>query len=208
MRLAHSMLLALAFGLAATPRAQAQSSLKLNEFLAGPARDWDGSGAVSTRDDEWIEVVNTGSSPLDLSGYLLTDGDKLPRFAFAGSLASGAVRVVYGKESVDWERATGNPVFGLSLGNAGDSVMLWQVTGADTVLVDSYTYLSHEAASDRAVGRVPDGGTWALEDGLNAYSGTTPPTGTGCLPSPGTSSLCGVTPTLKASWGRVKTLYR
>src|SRR5205085_11965882 len=114
---------------------QAQSSLKLNEFLAGPARDWDGSGTLSTRDDEWIEVVNAGAAALDLSGYLLTDGDKLPRFAFGGTLAAGAARVVYGKESVDWERASGNPVFGLSLANTGDSVMLWQVVGADTVLV-------------------------------------------------------------------------
>jgi lamin tail-like protein len=208
MRKAHVLLLALALLALAAPPARAQSPLKLNEFLAGPARDWDGSGTLSTRDDEWIEVVNLGAAPLDLSGYLLTDGDKLPRFGFAGTLAPGAMRVVYGKDSVDWERATGNPVFGLSLANTGDSVMLWQVTGTDTLLVDSYTYLSHEAAADRAVGRVPDGGPWALEDGLDPYTGTTPPTGTGCLPSPGTPSLCGVTPTRNASWGQLKTIYR
>jgi hypothetical protein len=32
-----------------------------------------------------------------------------------------------------------HPVFGLSLGNTGDSVLLWKVTSADTTLVDSYT---------------------------------------------------------------------
>src|SRR5438876_4392845 len=129
MRLAHTPLLALGVLSLAAPPASAQSLLKLNEFVAGPARDWDGSGAISTRDDEWIEIVNTGGSPVDLTGYLLTDGDKLPRFAYAGSLAGNGVRVVYGKESVDWERASGNPVFGLSLANTGDSVMLWHVTG-------------------------------------------------------------------------------
>ena len=208
MRLAHTPLLALALVSLAAPPARAQSPVKLNEFVAGPARDWDGSGAISTRDDEWIEIVNTSGSPVDLAGYLLTDGDKLPRFAYAGSLAGNGMRVVYGKESVDWERASGNPVFGLSLANTGDSVMLWHVTGPDTVLVDSYTYVSHEAASDRAVGRIPDGGAWALEDGLNPYTGSAPPTGTGCAPSPGAPNLCGVTPTQAASWGRVKTLYR
>src|SRR5205814_6900732 len=70
MRLAHVLLLASFTLLALAPSARAQSPLKLNEFLAGPARDWDGSGALSTRDDEWIEVMNGGAAPLDLSGYL------------------------------------------------------------------------------------------------------------------------------------------
>jgi hypothetical protein len=190
------------------PAVHAQSSLRLNELLAGPARDWDGSGALSTRDDEWVEILNTGAGPVDLTGYLITDGDLLPRFAFTGSLAPGAVRVVYGKESYDWERANGFPAFGLSLANTGDQVMLWQVVGPDTVLVDSYTYLPHEAAADRAAGRLPGGGTWTLEDGLNPYSGSTPPLGTGCLPTPGGGNACGATPVRVASWGRVKTLYR
>lgn len=188
--------------------AHAQSPLKLNELLAGPARDWDNSGALSTRDDEWVEILNTGVTPVDLQGYLLTDGDRLPRFAFTGSLAPGAVRVVFGKESWDWERANGFPAFGLSLANTGDEVILWQVVGPDTVLVDSYTYLPHEAGSDRAVGRIPDGGLWALEDALNPYQGTTPPLSTGCLPTPGGANACGTTPVRVASWGRIKTLYR
>jgi len=118
------------------------------------------------------------------------------------------VKVVFGKDAVDWERATANPVFGLSLGNTGDSAMLWQVVGADTVLIDSYTYVSHEAAADRAVGRMPDGGPWGLEDALDPYTGSTPPIGTGCAPSPGTANLCGATPAQHVSWGRLKTLYR
>ncbi len=190
------------------PVAQADPPLILNEFLAGPARDWNGDGTISTRDDEWVEVLNTGAAPLDLASYLLTDGDRLPRYAFSGTLEAGGRRLVFGKDAHDWELATGHPAFGLSLGNTGDKVMLWQVVGPDTVLVDSYTYLSHEAASDRAVGRTPDGGAWALLDGLNPYTGSTPPLGTGCLPSPGSPNLCGATPARMASWGRVKAIYR
>ena len=208
MRLPYALFIASLLVSVMAAGASAQSPLQLNEILAGPARDWDGSGTISTRDDEWIEVVNRGSSPIDLTGYLLTDGDRLPRYAFSGTLGVGAVKVVFGKDSVDWERATGNPVFGLSLANTGDSAMLWQVVGADTVLIDSYTYLSHEAASDRAVGRMPDSGPWELEDALNPYTGTTPPLGTGCAPTPGTPNLCGVTPARRASWGQLKTLYR
>jgi hypothetical protein len=188
---------------------RADGGLILNEILAGPARDWDGSGAFSSRDDEWVEVVNTGATPLDLVGFLITDGDSIPRFALSGSLDAGAHLLVTGKQSFDWEHATGFPAFGLSLGNSGDAVILWQVTGPDTVVVDAYTYKSHEAAADRAVGRDPDGsGVWTLFDGLNPYTGTLTPSGTGCMPSPGATNVCASTPVRVTTWGRVKTLYR
>ena len=64
--------------------ARADTALHLNEILAGPARDWDGSGAFSSRDDEWVEVVNTGGVALDGSSFYLTDGDSIPRFGFTG----------------------------------------------------------------------------------------------------------------------------
>lgn len=195
--------------LAPTRPAHADSPLVLNEILAGPARDWDGSGAFSSRDDEWVEVLNVGPVTLDLSGWLITDGDAIPRFAFAGTLAPGGRRVVFGKDSYDWEKANGEPAFGLSLSNSGDRVMLWQVTGVDTVLMDSYTYASHEAAADRASGRDPDGsGPWALFDALDPYTGSTLPLGTGCAPTPGAVNVCVSTPARALSWGRVKTLYR
>jgi lamin tail-like protein len=184
------------------------AGVMLNEFLAGPARDWDGSGTLSTRDDEWVEVVNTGPSTVDLTGFFLTDGDSIPRYGFSGTLGPNERRLVFGRDAVDWERATGFPVFGLSLGNTGDRVMLWQASGPDTVLADSYAYLSHEAASDRAVGRATDGGEWKLFDGLNPYTGSTPPLGSGCSPSPGAPNLCASTPALRASWGNLKTTYR
>ena len=43
------------------------AALAINEFVPGPSHDWDGSGAFSSRDDEWIEVVNPGAAPLDLT---------------------------------------------------------------------------------------------------------------------------------------------
>jgi hypothetical protein len=188
--------------------ARAGPGLVLNEFVAGPARDWDGSGAVSTRDDEWIEVWNSAAETLDLSSFLVTDSDRLPRYAFSGTLGPGERRLVFGKQSYDWEKANGFPAFGLSLSNTGDTVMLWQVAGAETLLVDSYAYQSHEAAADRAVGRKPDGGPWILFDGLNPYVGTTLPPGTGCSPTPGLANVCDGTPTRTPTWGRLKTLYR
>src|SRR5437764_14316946 len=108
MRLAATFLassLALLLFISAAP-ARADTALHLNEVLPGPARDWDGSGAFSSRDDEWVEVVNTGATSLDVSSFFLTDADSIPRFAFSGSLAPSEHRVVYGKDSYDWEKAT------------------------------------------------------------------------------------------------------
>jgi hypothetical protein len=193
---------------AVAPRsAGAAPDVRISEFLAGPARDWDGSGTFSSRDDEWIEIVNAGAATADLSPYFITDGDSIPRFGFTGTLAPGAVVLVTGSASVTWERATGHPVFGLSLGNSGDKVLLWKVTGPDTTLVDGYTYKTQEAASDRAVGRTADGSDWKLEDALNPYTGATPPLGTGCAPTPGAPNDCGVVPTLRETWGRLKAQY-
>ncbi len=184
------------------------TGVRLNEILAGPARDWDGSGAFSSRDDEWIEIANAGPSTADLAGYFVTDGDSIPRYAFAGSLESGGVRLVTGKMSYDWERANAQPAYGLSLGNSGDSVLLWQVTGADTVLVDAYTYRSHESASDRSSGRSTETDEWQLFDSLNPYTGTLTPQGNHCAPSPGAPNVCTSTPVKNVTWGRLKAVYR
>jgi hypothetical protein len=211
MRLGLALIALLITGITAVPAAAyqrpADSGLKLNEILAGPARDWDGSGAFSSRDDEWVELRNAGSMAIDLSGYMLTDGDSIPRYAFFGSLAAEQRMVVYGKDSYAWERANGFPAFGLSLSNSGDRVLLWQVMGSDTMLVDFYIYRSHEAAADRAVGRLDDTGEWSLFDGLNPYTGTTPPLGNGCNPSPGAVNGCS-TAIKSVTWGSLKAIYR
>ncbi len=186
----------------------AAPGVRLNEILAGPARDWDGSGAFSTRDDEWVEIANPGIAAVDLAGFFVTDGDSIPRYAFTGTLAPGELRLVTGKMSYDWEKTAGQPAYGLSLGNSGDAVLLWHVTGADTVLVDGYTFKSHEAAADRAVGRALASGEWQLFDGLNPYTGTLKPEGNGCVPTPGTPNACTTTPTRGTSWGQLKVLYR
>lgn len=187
----------------------ADGPLQINEIMAGPARDWDGNGTFSSRDDEWVELVNNGVGPLDLTGYFVTDGDSIPRIALVGPLAAGGHLLVTGGESHAWEVANGFPAFGLSLANAGDAVLLWLVSGPDTALVDAYAFKSHEAAADRAIGRSPDGtGAWVLFDALNPYAGATPPHGNGCSPTPAAPNLCNLTPTRQMPWGKMKTIYR
>ncbi len=183
----------------------------LNEILAAPARDWDGDGSYNSKNDEWVEIVNPGSSALDLTGYYLGDQAGKCVYGFSGSLAAGAVQVVYGSQSVAWESAHGQSTVGLGLANSGDTVELLQMVGKDTLLVDAYTYNANEGGSDRSTGRVPDGGPdWQIFDALDVYHGTTPPLGNGLAPTPGALNDPAVTqPTQVATdtWGRVKSLY-
>jgi len=182
--------------------------VRINEILADPGQDWNGDGAIDFKNDEWVEIVNGGSDITSLENLRLSDGSQLTfRYGFSGFLAPGARVVVYGSQSVAWELANGWATAGLSLNNAGDSVHLWHVTASDTTLVDSYTYVSHEALKDRSTGRVPDGGdTWSIFDALNPYSGTTPPLGTGCRPTPGIVNGC-PTAVTASTWGAVKQLF-
>ncbi|MDH3216519.1 MAG: lamin tail domain-containing protein [Candidatus Krumholzibacteria bacterium] len=193
------------------PPSQGDTQIRLNEILADPASDWDGDGAVSSRSDEWVEIINVGTSIIDISSYRLGDlsGGTSWRFGFDGTVAPGEVRLVFGSESVAWETANGFPAFGLSLNNAGDAVFLYDVAGGDTIVVDQYAYSAFETEDDRATGRLPDGvGDWFIFDALNPYPGTTPPLGNGCAPTPGHDNVCqGSVPVEETTWGAVKALF-
>lgn len=195
-------LLAVSLALLVVMVGNGNAQVLLNEVLADPASDWDGDGAHNSRDDEWVEIVNVGTEAVDLTNYHLAGADGALRYGFSGSLAPGAVRVVYGSESYNWEVATGNPAFGLRLANGGGAITL-VVLAADTTQVDCYEYLDHEADDDRSSGRVPDGGTWQLFDALNVYDGTEAPLGSGCVPTPGATVSC-PTAVEPKTWGSVK----
>jgi len=192
----------------AVPDARASDPVVLNEILADPARDWDEDGAVHSRDDEWVEIANAGAATVNLDGYRIAGADTVWRYGFTGTLAPGEVRVVYGGQSYAWEQLRGFPQYGLRLANTGGTVNLWYLSVTDTVLVDAYTYVDHEAEDDRSSGRVPDGGfEWRLFDALNPYSGKILPSGSGCTPSPGVLFQCPV-PIKTGTWGGLKTRYR
>lgn len=195
-----------ATGLAVAPRS-APAQVLLNEILADPARDWDGDGVYQYRDDEWVEIVNAGSSAVSLEGYRLAGADTTWRYEFSGTLDPGAVRVVYGSQSYAWEKENGAPQYGLRLANGGGEIGLWRLGASDTVRVDTYVYRDFEAEDDRSTGRFPDGASeWRLYDALNPYEGTEPPLGTNCLPSPGERVSCPL-PQRASTWGRVKRMY-
>jgi hypothetical protein len=117
------------------------------------------------------------------------------------------VLVIYGSESKSWESANGHSALGFNMSNDGDTVVLLQVAGADTLIVDSHTFNTYEADDDRSTGRNPDGtGDWEIFDAMNPYGGGNPPPGNGLPPTPGTSNTAPV-PVRGGTWGSIKVLY-
>jgi len=194
--------LLLAGCLAAGP---AVAQVVLNEVMADPASDWspsDGDEEYHAVQDEWIEILNMGAAPVDITGWRLRDAasDSSWRFGFDGPLAAGAYRVVYGNEAYAWEDAHGYPRYGLSLNNGGDTI---ELVRPDGVVVDVLVYDGAQVSDDWSIGRLPDGvGGWDVFDGL----GPADPPITGIGPSPGTVNVA--SPVESSGWGRIKALYR
>jgi len=198
LRIAALVIAVLASGTAA-------GQVVINEVMPDPATDWspsDGNEEYHSVEDEWVEVLNIGATPVDLTGWRLRDAasDSSWRFAFVGTLPAGGYAVVYGNESYAWEDANGYPRYGLSLNNGGDAVALVRPDGT---VVDELTYDGSQVADNWSIGRLPDGvGAWDVFDGLNP---TDPPI-TGIGPSPGDVNVA--SPVEACGWGSIKALYR
>ena len=188
----------------------AWAELILNEVLSAPSTDWNGDGEVDFKNDEWVEILNTGPSTASLDELYLRDGTgDTYHYGFSGVLGPGEVRVVYGHEAVAWQAANDAGSSGLSLNNGGDTLELWRDSTDPRVLeaVDVITIPGHGAASDRSVGRREADLEWVLFDALNPYSGELLPVPTGCTPSPGGVNSCNTVPLPSKSVGEVKSRY-
>jgi endonuclease/exonuclease/phosphatase family metal-dependent hydrolase len=123
----------------------------LNEILANEV----GSEAGT----EFVELVNTGGSAVDLGGWTLWDATGLRHtFASGTRLGAGRALVVFGKAASipsGVGNAVGATTGGLSLNNGGDTVTLQKPGGT---VVDTYTYAASLAGQDAvSMNRNPDG---------------------------------------------------
>ncbi len=119
-----------ALGLSGAPApAQASSTVRINEVES------DGGSP-----GDWVELVNTGTTAVDVSAWVVKDNDDSHSYKIASgtSLAAGAFLAL----DVD-------PSFGLG---GSDSARLFQADGS--TLVDSYTWTDHATTT---YGRCPDG---------------------------------------------------
>ena len=113
------------------------SSIKINEYVSNPRY------TITDSDGErycWVEIINTGSSPVDISGYgLSNDEDNPKKGSFPDiTLQSGEIRLVFfsGKDKTDPD---GELHTNFKLNSSDTSIILSQELGhsIDEVSIDS-----------------------------------------------------------------------
>ncbi len=177
-------------------------SVKLNEILADPPNDMAGDanrdGIRDSSDDEFVEIVNCGSNPVDIAGWKLADATSM-RHTFPDTgmvLAPGEFVTVFGGgaptgfDGKVFTASTG----GLSLTNAGDVVSLLDRSGA---LVDIQSF-GGEGGKDQAMMRYPDcTGDWMLASEAGLTVAFTPQ-----------AANNGGSPVAPTTWGSIKGLFK
>jgi hypothetical protein len=135
--------------ISAAPSGVTAGDLVINEFMASN----DASVADEGGDfDDWIELYNNTSSPIDLTGYFLSDNpDNLDKY----DLPEGTTIIGNGYLII-WADEDGDEQDGLhanfKLSSGGESVLLMN---ADTVIIDEVTY--GEIETDISYARLPNG---------------------------------------------------
>ncbi|MDX6529932.1 MAG: large repetitive protein [Blastocatellia bacterium] len=183
----------------------ASRDVLINEVLADPpdgiAGDANRDGVRDSSDDEFIELVNTTTHDIDISGYQLfsrsssTTTDTLRhRFAAGSILAACSASVVFGGGALD----PNDPAFagalvvkassgGLSLTNGGGAITLRDSTGA---IITSLTWggsTGLNGDANQSMTRSPDiSGTFVLHqsasgDGDRSFSPGTQVNGAGFI---------------------------
>ncbi|MGB1253290.1 MAG: ExeM/NucH family extracellular endonuclease, partial [Candidatus Promineifilaceae bacterium] len=133
--------------------------LVINEINADPdasAGDANGDGTIDSSADEFIEIVNISSGPIDLSNWTLADGAQLRHTFPANSIVpANCAIVIFGN-------GTPTGVFGnaivqtsssgqVGLNNGGDTITL--NNGTSDVIVEVY---GSNAGSNQSITRDPD----------------------------------------------------
>ena len=118
------------------------SSLLISEVMSSNA------GSLTLSDGstpDWIELYNAGSSPISLTGYMISDNIKKPdKYVFKnGSLAPGACLLLYASKSDSASgtaslaaAAAGAIVVPFGISNDGEDLIL---TGPDGTVADKWT---------------------------------------------------------------------
>ncbi|HEV2913806.1 MAG TPA: lamin tail domain-containing protein, partial [Pyrinomonadaceae bacterium] len=146
-----------------------QVPLVINEILADPPTgitgDSNRDGTESSTQDEFIELVNNSSAPVDISGVVLSDSTS-DRFTFPANtiLAANRAVIIFGGGSPP----ANDPNFGgalvftagsLGLNNDGDTVTAKLAVGGTNVQIDQVIYGGANPApapTDQSLTRSPD----------------------------------------------------
>ncbi len=161
------------------PCANLLTPVRINEIMANPAgRDGD---------NEWVELINTGTAPLNLEGWQIGDGTYPDRHVFDEVIVppQGSVVVYSGPSATEPGRIVASSGL-LGLANNSDEVVVRDPKG---VVIDQVAYKA--AYDDISFNRDNDGGTdgdFVLHDTLSGQDNS-PGTQADGSPWPGNQGL-------------------
>ena len=160
-----------------------EAVILINEVLADPPAltgDANADGVVSSSQDEFVELANTGADSVGLAHWMLSDSIQVRHvFAPADSIPGLGFFVIFGSTA-----STG----GLSLNNAGDTISL---RDSLSMLVDAFSY-GAEGGMDVSLTRSPDAtGGFVKHTTISsaAFSPGRTVNGSSTLPAPSRSTI-------------------
>jgi hypothetical protein len=138
-------------------------NLRINEFMALNSNCCPDNSSGSPEFNDWVEIYNAGSIPVDLNGYHLSDNNKNPvKFRIDGStvLPPGGFLLIWADEQGSQGKLHAN----FQLAGTGEEIGLYYLDGRtiDQRIFDAQT-------DNVSFGRTPNGGaTW------RSYTSPTP----------------------------------
>lgn len=141
-------------------------------------------GSVDSASDEWIELHNAGSTPVDLTGFRILD-DGATSYALSGVVPAHGYFVLERREEAISTPA-GLVIAGISLGNDGDRLQLQDAAGMtlDDVNPSGGAWPAGSATTKGTMARQPDD-SWAT---TTTPSAVTASLGSTVLGTPGASN--------------------
>ena len=157
-----------------TMSGQAHAALIINEFLADPPSgltgDANGDRIRHSAQDEFVEILNLGTSSVNLSNWTLSDKTSVRHiFAIGSSLGAHKRAVIFGGGTptripgLVFTASTGS----LSLNNSGDELLLKNHLDQ---IIDLVSF-SNEASQDQSLTRLAEGtGAFQLHKEVSSES--------------------------------------
>jgi len=138
------------------------------------------AGTTDSYNDEWIELYNTTNQTIDLSGFIIEDDGSTTYEISSGSIAPHGYFVIEDDEETISTLAA-DALIGLSLANAGDSLVLKDASGntIDTVNGSGGAWYAGDSSSKATMERVDpysttdEAANWADASSGNGAQGST-----------------------------------
>jgi hypothetical protein len=102
-------------------------------------------GTVTSTNDEWIELYNSGSTAVSLDGWTLTAADGSPSIDLVGTIAAGGYYLAERTDDTTVPGITAGVIYSGSLSNTGETLIL---KNNNEVTIDTVTMTSGWTAGD------------------------------------------------------------